>query len=89
MTITIEIQDPNGLTFEELKEALNTSLEDNGIDGANGNVDIEQSDDQPGDPEDVTENPPMPPGGPQQPPSAPPPGLPPGLGPTKPRPKSK
>jgi hypothetical protein len=94
MDLTITITDPGDITFDELKQALTTCLEDNGVNSEDGNIEIEQSDAEEPDPSDVTQNPPMPPGGQGKQLRAGPGkmtagGTPPGLGPMTNRPKSQ
>jgi len=94
MDLTISITDPGDITFDELKQALTTCLEDNGVNSEDGNIEIEQegAEEEP-DPADVTQNPPMPPGGQGKQLRAGPGKMtsstPPGLGPMTNRPKSQ
>lgn len=62
MEITIDIQETE-LTFDELKQALTQSLEENGVDSSPDNIEIVQADGPEPDLDDVTQNPTMPPGG--------------------------
>lgn len=45
------------LTFEELKSILGKALADNGVPDSQVQI-VQAADEQPGDPDDVTENPP-------------------------------
>lgn len=55
MKITLSIDDTNDLTFEELKDAISGSLEDNGLDISDSNLDIEETPE--GDPNELEDKP--------------------------------